>query len=119
MALQIKIHGGTPKAGKTLCATCKNAKTVKGQNCQEIIFCGSLTFPHHVVPFKVSECGSYHPSNVPWMHEMEEMAWKIEARKRGPVGFNDPDARGEGQMDVVITRPRRSNCPSQGEVVSD
>ena len=80
---------------------------VRGQNCQELILCG--LFNGGPVPFKVAECGDYHPSNVPWLHEMEDMAWKIEARRKGPVGFNDPTQRGE--MEVVVTRPKDSNVP--------
>ena len=109
MGLQIKIHGATPKSGKSICLSCKMATVVKGQNCQEIIMCSLFGSPG-TVPFKVAECAKYHPINVPWLHEMEEMAWKIEAKKRGPVGFNDPTARDE--MEVVITRPRSSNVPS-------
>jgi len=113
--LQIKIHGATPKGGKSLCLTCKRAAVVKGQNCQEIIFCLNGPFREKGrIPFKVAECGSYHPVNVPWLHEMEDMAWKIEARKRGPAGFNDPTARGEGEMEIVVTRPQTSNCPTDG-----
>lgn len=111
--LQIKIHGATPKGGKSICHTCKKATVIKGQNCQEIILCGLFSGTGlGQVPFKVAECGDYHPVNMPWLHEMEEMAWKIEARKRGPVGFNDPTQR-EGEMEIVITRPRNSNMPMQ------
>lgn len=109
--LQIKIHGATPKSGKSICLTCKKGTVVKGQNCQEIVLCGLFgDGSRGRVPFRVAECGDYHPLNVPWLHEMEEMAWKIEAKKRGPVGFNDPTAREE--MEVVITRPRSSNVPN-------
>lgn len=106
--LQIKIHGATPKSGRSICTTCKKGNVVKGQNCQEVVFCQSVF--SGLVPFKVAECGEYHPTNVPWLHEMEQMAWKIEARRRGASGFNDPTARGD--MEVVVTRPRDSGCPS-------
>jgi len=108
--LQIKIHGATPKGGKSICLTCKKGTVVKGQNCQEVVLCplfsGSGLAP---VPFKVAECGGYHPSNVPWLHEMENMAWTVEARRRGSVGFADGERLGE--MEVVVTRPRSSNLP--------
>lgn len=108
--LQIKIHGATPKGGKSICLTCKKGTVVKGQNCQEVVFCGLFSESNGGrVPFKVSECANYHPINIPWLHEMEEMAWKIEARRRGPAGFNDPAQRGE--MEVVVTRPRNSSLP--------
>lgn len=109
--LQIKIHGATPKSGKSICHSCKKATIVRGQNCQEIVFCGLFGSSGGTVPFKVAECGDYHPLNMPWLHEMEDMAWKIEARRRGAVGFNDPTARVE--MEVVVTRPRNSNIPTE------
>lgn len=102
MALQIKIHGATPKSTKTLCITCKNASIIKGQNCEEMVKCGSNLF-EGFVPFRIAECSQYHPSNMPWLHEMEQMAWKIEARRRGPVGFEKTD---DGQMEIVIVKPR-------------
>jgi hypothetical protein len=36
----------------------------------------------------------------------ELMAWKIEARKRGPSGFG-ADAVKEGEMEVVVTPPKK------------
>jgi len=104
MALQIKIQGGTPKAGKGLCHTCKAGNIVVGQNCEERIICRADMFQssRNVVTFRVAQCGSYHPSNIPYLHEMEQIAWKVEARRRGPAGFTQPE---EGEMELVITKP--------------
>lgn len=101
--MRFKINGGTPKGGKSLCVSCRNAKTIKGQNCEEVILCGYFrqTASYGQVPFKVAECTEYHPMNMPWKHEMEEMAWTIQARKRGPSGFK-PDA----PLEVTITPPK-------------
>lgn len=67
-----------------------------------------------VVTFKVAECNEYHPLNVPWLREMEQMAWKIEARKRGPAGFAKagtlPQA-GEDEMEVTVEPPSRPRSP--------
>jgi hypothetical protein len=108
--MSFKIINGTPKSGKSLCLTCKHGKVVKGQECQEVLFCSSVfskNYSYGYVPFRISECAEYHPSNMPWLHEMENMAWKIEARKRGPVGF-EPD---RCEMEIVITKPTSSNLP--------
>ena len=102
-------NGATPKAGKSLCVTCKHASVIKGQNCEELIFCGGDMWPHgKPVPFRVAECGSYHPMNVPWLHEMEQMAWKVEARKRDKPGFAGamPDET-EQSMEVTINPPTK------------
>jgi hypothetical protein len=107
MGLQIKISGGTPKQGKSLCVTCKNAQIVRGQNMEEHVECGEGLFGHanHRVPFRVAECSAYHPANVPYLHEMKQIAWNIEARKRGPVGFEKTDD--ENDMEVIVTPPKK------------
>jgi hypothetical protein len=107
--IQIKVNGGTPKSGKGLCHACKYASIVKGQNCEEFITCTAGMFPlpgNSIGPvrFRVAECGKYHPSNMPWLGEMQKMAWKIEARKRGPVGFSEGQ---NAEMEVVVTPPRK------------
>lgn len=80
-----------------------------GQNCEEVIICGDHIFgPSGRVPFKIASCSSYHPSNIAWLYEMKEIAWKVEARKRGPAGFTNPDTT---EMEIVITAP--SNTPDQ------
>lgn len=106
MSLTIKISGGTPKTGKSLCVTCKHAQIVRGQNMEEHIECSSGLFnsTRNRVPFRVGECNTYHPSNVPWLHEMKDIAWNIEARKRGPVGFESPEST---DMEVIVTPPKK------------
>jgi hypothetical protein len=106
MSLTIKISGGTPKSGKSLCLTCKFAQVVRGQNMEEHIECSEGLFSAYRsrVPFCVAECKSYHPQNMPWLQEMREIAWNIEARKRGPVGFDKADT---GEMEVVVSPPKK------------
>ena len=107
MGLQLKINRGTPKSGKSLCGTCKHAVRIVGQECQEFFRCERGLFsPRHIVPFKISECGGYYPTNTPLLHEMKEIAWTIEARRRGPSGFKGPE---EEQMEIVITKPKSFN----------
>lgn len=111
MALQIKISGGTPVSGKSLCTTCKYATAITGQNCQEVVLChlfGTSRDPGRV-PFRVAHCAKYHPSNMPWLHEMEQMAWIVTAKKRGPTGFNQP--QDYETMEVVINKPNRNGYP--------
>lgn len=111
MALQIKISGGTPVSGKSLCTTCKQAVRIVGQNCEEVILCHlfARSGTKGPVPFRVASCGEYHPSNMPWKYEMEEMAWIITAKKRGPTGFNQP--QDDEIMEVVINKPKRDGYP--------
>lgn len=113
--MKFKINGATPKGGKTICLSCKQAQIVKSQNCQELIACKAGIFyaSSGIVPWKVAECSSYHPTNVPWLHEMEQIAWKVEARKRGPSGFQVPE--GEDVMEVVISKPRNGYSADPSE----
>lgn len=117
MSLSIKIHGGTPKLGKSLCHTCKQAKIVRGQNCEERIICAAGLFDtgalvgkgSGVVTMKVAECGKYHPMNMPWLWEMEEMAWIVEARRRGQSGFQPSHEGDEMSVRIVPPAPEKEN----------
>jgi hypothetical protein len=102
--LSIKISGATPIGGQPICHSCKNCNRVIGQNREEILVCegGIFRSTSGRVTMRVATCGAYHPSNVPWLHEMEAMAWKVEARKRGPAGFSQPE---ENEMEVIISPP--------------
>lgn len=86
---------------------CKHASVVRGQNMQEVIECGYGLFKAnaHVVPFRVAECSEYLEKNVPSLHEMKEIAWNIEARKRGPAGFD----AGNNEIEVIITGPKKNS----------
>lgn len=115
MSLTVKVQGGTPLSGKGLCHTCKGASIVRGQNGEERIVCQLGAFArggdyNGLVTFRVAECGRFHPSNMPWLNEMEQMAWIIEARRRGQSGFKNP-----GELEVVVTKPneRKDLPPSQ------
>jgi hypothetical protein len=105
--MRVKIKDGTPEFGKSLCYTCKSAGIVKGQNGELIIHCNACMFEHckNLVPFQVAECNAYTQLNVPDKWEMEKIAWTVEARKRGPKGFEV--SAGEDEMEVVITKPKK------------
>lgn len=100
MSISFSMAGSTAKSGPSLCRTCKFAQTVTGQNGEEIIKCDSFS---KFLNFRVATCSVYHPSNMPWKYEMEEIAWLVEARKRGPVGFKP----GDPEMEYVIVPPNR------------
>lgn len=105
--LAFKILGGTPKTGASLCNSCRHRKYVRTQNGKEVTRCNAFMFGEYVpVPFPVYECSAHHPTNMPFLHEMEEIAWVIEARRRGPKGFADGVPIEEGEMEVVVRKPR-------------
>lgn len=100
MSINFSMSGSTPKSGPSLCKTCKHASLVTGQNGEEIVKCNSF---EKFISFRVATCSKFHPVNVPWKYEMEEMAWIVEARKRGPAGFKP----GENEMEYVIKPPKK------------
>jgi hypothetical protein len=87
MEMGMKVRNGTPDfSAPSLCESCKLASIIRGQRFDEqIIKCVWL---QRTIPFKVSECRTYHPSNQPWINEMEEMAWLLVSRSNGrEIGF--------------------------------
>lgn len=110
--MPFKMIGATPKSGKSLCETCKHARFVRGQNLEERIICGGGMFvtpegDQGPVRFKVADCSMYHPANHPFLHEMKQIAWNVEARHRGPVGFEP----GQSDMEVIVTPPKKKHDP--------
>jgi hypothetical protein len=84
----IKIKGGTPRHGDTLCRSCSNAQITKGFSAsQEVFFCEQI-YPTRPLPFAVSECTMYLDKQLDTVDGMEKIAWFLTTRKTGrSVGF--------------------------------
>lgn len=94
-----KVQGGTPRGGLPLCVTCRAAHNITGVNMQAITIC-RVGAPFRV-QFPVSQCSTYDDKRNPAVWEMEKIAWEVNSRNRGPVGFAD-----NGRMlEIVITPP--------------
>lgn len=121
VSLSFKITGATARTGPSLCLSCSNGKVVRGQNCEELVFCssyevfGNTSGGPSIVPFRVAECGGYTPANTPSLDDMKRIAWDVSARKRGSVGF-EGGTRNPDEMITEITPPKRR---SGGEVVDE
>jgi hypothetical protein len=119
--MAFKIMNGTPQSGKSLCESCANCRTVKGQNCEEVRTCSRLMFGFTLawipgddfsnpingrIPYKVSECSCYQDVNRASLEDMRKIAWDVEPRKRGAAGFGagttNPD-----ELEMVITPPKK------------
>lgn len=103
----LKMSGATPSGNKSLCYTCKHSIVVKGINCEEAILCNEAFYKNGatLVPFRVAECTMFQNRNHPEKYEMEKIAWSVEARRRGPVGFDQCS----NEMDIVITEPKKKD----------
>jgi hypothetical protein len=102
-----KVHGGTPRGNSTesMCKSCRNARVTRGVNNQELIFC---MIGHGIrIHFPVTECSVYDNKGQPPLYEMQNIAWVIHSRNRGPIGF-----AGEGRTELVIDPPGQQS-PSQ------
>lgn len=106
--MSFKVLGGTPKSGKSLCLSCGNMARRIGQDLQEEIFCSAYAFENPIigsgnrVPFRVSECTEYQPFNQQGIKEMKEIAWIIQARKKGPSGFSEGVTSNNEETETII-----------------
>lgn len=80
----IKVRNGTPKTATSLCISCRHATVIKGSNFQYMIRCHQI---EKTIDFPVSECSTYDNKAHPQMYQMEEIAWIVQTRNRGPAGF--------------------------------
>lgn len=102
-----KVYGGTPVGNTSLCATCRKATIVEGENLQKVVRCCAL---ESLIIFPVFKCSDYDDKRMPSKYEMEQIAWRIESRVRGPVGFSEGDT-GPSNMEVVISPPKKRDYP--------
>ena len=96
----IKVKDGTPKTARSLCETCSQATVVKGANLEHIVKCGILD---KIMNFSVSECSDYNNRTAASLSQMEKIAWRVESRERGPVGFQQTPR----EIDILITPPKK------------
>jgi hypothetical protein len=84
----IKVKGGTPEGGQSLCTTCRWAHIVKGFGAsQQSIRCCWLAY-NPPVPFPVNQCSSYEDNRIPSKRDMEKIAWVLMTKKPGrTIGF--------------------------------
>lgn len=112
------VQGATPTNGPSLCKTCKFSWIVTGQNNEEVVTCEVTGDPQRM-RFKVSTCTKFAQFGVPSLYDMRQIAWNIEAKKRGPTGFGAPPSK-EGDMELVISPPKKhvgTYSPEDDEVI--
>lgn len=95
-----KVYGGTPRGVKSLCATCRFGQYMRGVNLQQDSFCLRLGAPPIRIGYSVELCNGYEDKRSPSIYDMQQIAWSVTSRNRGPVGF-----KGDGSADVSIEPP--------------
>lgn len=106
-----KVIGGTPRGSRSLCHSCRFAQVMRGINMQEEIRCLRLGQQPPLVRFPVADCNVYESKSSPSLYQMEQIAWQVTSRHRGPAGFGveaqrevhiEPPVRNEGQPAVQM-----------------
>jgi hypothetical protein len=108
-----KVRGGTPKGSNSICLNCRKAQVIRGINFQSQIICYASS-KGFVMGYPVEECSVFDDKRVPALYQMEQIAWTVQSRNRGPIGF-----AGDGRMEVTIVPPdadRNSPVPQQSPV---
>lgn len=95
-----KVYRGTPKTQTSMCLNCRNALTARGLNREEVVYCRATGNQALRVTFPVVECSSFDDKAQPALYQMENIAWIVKSRNRGPVGFV-----GDGKTEVVVEPP--------------
>ena len=97
-----KVRGGTPKGFQSLCTTCRFAQVIRGLNLQEEVFCRAAN-PVMRVSFPVETCSLYDDKRIPSRWDMEQIAWVVQSRNRGPMGFAGESSR----LQITIEPPNK------------
>ncbi len=84
----IKVKGGTPEEGVSLCVSCSWGVVRKGYRAsEEEVFCRMIE-PNTRVPYTVQECSGYSDRRIPSLYFMEKTAWVLLTKKAGrTIGF--------------------------------
>ena len=90
--VKIRIKGGTPEEGTTLCVTCSYGLVRRGFSAaQEEIVCRA-TRPTERIPFRIRECSEYEDRRLPNLYSMQKIAWILLTKSAGrSIGFVTSD----------------------------
>lgn len=108
-----KVHGGTPQGGNHLCASCRHSHIVKTISAKETHFC-RIYGDRIPITEPVYYCTEYDDKRLPSVEDMRKIAWTVESRVRGPMGFADGKGKGEGEVgdrEITIQPPKKNPAP--------
>jgi len=111
----IKVSGGTPQGGGTLCQTCSYGHQIKGfRATEEEVFCRYF-YLEREIRFPVSECTFYEDKRLASKKEMEDIAWILRTdMPRRRVGFISPEQLREIGAEAAVL-PAALDTPKQEE----
>lgn len=104
----IRVKGGTPEAGVSLCVSCSWGVVRKGYRAaEEEVFCRMIE-PNARVPYTVRECSAYSDRRIPSLYFMEKTAWVLLTKKAGrAIGFvtSEEFRKIEGEDAEIVPKP--------------
>ena len=104
----IRVKGGTPEAGVSLCVSCSWGVVRKGYRAaEEEVFCRMIE-PNARVPYTVRECSAYSDRRIPSLYFMEKTAWVLLTKKAGrAIGFvtSEEFRKIEGEDAEIVPTP--------------
>lgn len=102
-----KVIGGTPKGSGNKCDTCRFAVVMRGINLQTLVHC---QYQQRRAPFRMESCSAYDDKRNPSLYDMQNIAWNIETRNRGQMGFT---AGGGLVIEITPPKNRGNDNPAQ------
>lgn len=91
MGLSLKVLGGTPRHGDSLCFSCQQAHVIQGQAVSDLtVFCNNYFDKPMRIQRPVAECTEFQRKNSQDRNEMERIAWILETKKGKFEGFYQP-----------------------------
>lgn len=76
---------------------------------QQVVMCRQ-TNPQIAIRFPVETCSVYDDKRTPSLYQMEQIAWQIQSRSRGPTGFAQENIV-EVTISPPVQQPGQPTCP--------
>ncbi len=100
--MSVKVKGGTPVQGPSLCESCTQAHIVRGFRESELLVVCQATYPERQVTFAVRECSRYVSMTSHTLVEMQKIAWPLTPRKAGFVAASGDENKNAGEIELVL-----------------
>lgn len=98
MAIRFKVHNGTTGDGDSLCDGCINSQVTEGYSqAHKVVYCNAPINGLYIT-WPVCKCNEYKAKETTALKEMEKVAWIVQPRKRGKVGFVQILSPGEARQ---------------------
>ena len=88
--MPFNFREASPIENHGLCGTCKNSQITEFDNGKSVVYCHELPNGHDVLKSKVNKCSMYSRVGSMTLHRMENIAYVIETKKGGEIGFKPP-----------------------------